>query len=116
MMDDRRRLLPEDDVSIAILPGGNDDGDAESSRVLGGVDEEEEEEMYGTFQRRSRSPQPPSPPDKTSRLRQTVSTLGFCLGALAMGNALGWSSTAVPNLGRESSSANASLIFLNLTV
>ena len=114
MMDDRRRLLPEDDVSIAIA-GGNDDGAAESSRVLGGVNDEDEEEMYGTFQRRSRSPQPPSPPDKTSRLRQTLSSLGFCLGALAMGNALGWSSTAVPNLGRESSSVNASLIFLTLT-
>ena len=103
MMDDRRRLLPEDDISIPINP--DVDGsivNAESSRILGTIDDEEE--RYGTFQRRSRSPQPPQSPerlDKTSRFRQTVSSLGFCLGALAMGNALGWSSTAVPNLGRN---------------
>ena len=110
MMDDRRRLLPEDDISIPINPDVDDDEgsivNAESSRILGTIDDEEE--RYGTFQRRSRSPQPPLSPerlDKTSRFRQTVSSLGFCLGALAMGNALGWSSTAVPNLGRSFSIA-----------
>ena len=105
-MDDRRRLLQDDDLSIPINPDVDDDDDgrgdvanAESSRILGVIDEEE---RYGTFQRRSAEPLSPPQPDrldKTSRFRQTVSSLGFCLGALAMGNALGWSATAVPNLG-----------------
>ena len=93
----------QDDISIPINPDVDEDSDdgggiaiVESSRILGVIDEEE---RYGTFQRRSPQPQSPPQPDKTSRLRQTVSSLGFCLGALAMGNALGWSSTAVPNLG-----------------
>ena len=97
-------MQDDDDISIPIIPdvdaddGGDGVVNAESSRIIGAIDDEE---RYGTFQRRS--PQPQSPPqnrlDKTSRFRQTVSSLGFCLGALAMGNALGWSSTAVPNLG-----------------
>lgn len=100
-MDDRRRLLQDDDISIPINPDIDDDNEdgvanAESSRVLGAIDEEE---RYGTFQRRSPQPQSPDCLDKTSRFRQTVSTLGFCLGALAMGNTLGWSATAIPNLG-----------------
>ena len=93
-------MQDDDDVSIPIIPDvdaeDSDDGvvNAESSGIIGTIDDEE---RYGTFQRRSPSPQ--NRLDKTSRFRQTVSSLGFCLGALAMGNALGWSSTAVPNLG-----------------
>ena len=93
-------MQDDDDISIPIIPDvdaeDSDDGvvNAESSGIIGAIDDEE---RYGTFQRRS--PPPQNRLDKTSRFRQTVSSLGFCLGALAMGNALGWSSTAVPNLG-----------------
>ena len=97
--------MQDDDLSIPINPDVDDDDGgevaiAESSRILGVIGDEEE--RYGTFQRRSAEPLSPPQPDrldKTSRFRQTVSSLGFCLGALAMGNALGWSATAVPNLG-----------------
>ncbi len=104
--EDLRRLLPADDVSIQIATGGGvEDVGRESS---GGRLFSDEEERYGTF---SSSPQQHSPssvvhrlPDKVSRWRQTASATGFCLGALAMGNALGWSSTAVPDLESPTSS------------
>lgn len=38
------------------------------------------------------------PLDRNACSRQTSSSLGFCLGAFAMGNMLGWPSTALPNL------------------
>ena len=39
--------------------------------------------------------------DRVSLWRQFVSSAGFCMGAFAMGNTLGWSSTALPDLVRD---------------
>jgi sugar porter (SP) family MFS transporter len=98
--DDLRRI-GDDEVSVSIVP--NDDvNNSDTVGLLG------DEERYGTFRQRhsppTHEPTPPARLDKTSKMRQTLSSLGFCLGALAMGNALGWSSTAVPNLESPTSS------------
>lgn len=46
----------------------------------------------------SETPSSPRPLDKVSVRRQLWASLGFCLGGFAMGNTLGWSSSALPEL------------------
>ncbi len=48
------------------------------------------------------------PPSRAAKTRQTLSALGYCLGAFAMGNALGWSSPALPRLESPESSPQLS--------
>ncbi len=72
----------------APIHGGNL-GDAEAGGGRNGGDDSE-----------ARGP----PPNKVAKTRQTVSALGYCVGAFAMGNALGWSSPALPRLESTESS------------
>ncbi len=44
------------------------------------------------------------PPSRTAKTRQALSSLGYCVGAFAMGNALGWSSPSLPRLESPESS------------